>query len=310
MSRLSGTQPGRVARVLSRPLTIVDAGCRGGFDAVCNALEPNVQIIGFEPDPAECRRLQIEHSGGYNLRVVPLGLGPVRKKAKLHVTSDPACSSLYPPDPALARKRPILAVTNQVATTEIDLVPLDDWIRQENVGPVDYIKVDTQGSDLGVLQGAERTLKDVRILKVEVEFNPIYQGQPLFADIDSYLRPKGFVLWRLENLAHYQLENGLSRYPSPGVQFFDSRAVEFVGEGGQLFWAEAFYVKHDLADPAEGASTEALVADACLAAASGFQDLARNAGARLIALGHMELGTIVQDLAVRPPPVAEAAPAG
>lgn len=282
LSRAASASLNEAASRLARPITVVDAGCRGGFDALWEALEPNVKIVGFEPDEEESGRLAERYSGR-SFRVVPAGLGANRGKAILHLTQDPACSSVYPPDPDVIEARPILEVARETGTTQVAITTLDEWVREEDFGPVDFLKLDTQGSELDVLQGAAQTLADIRILHVEVEFNPIYRGQPLFADIDSFLRSRGFVLWRLENLAHYQLPGRFSRHLRPGAQFFDSRAVQFPTEGGQLFWAEAFYVKPDLAGAhREDSSSPDTLRDGCLAAAIGLHDLAGVAAARLL----------------------------
>lgn len=58
---------------------------------------------------------------------------------------------------------------------------------------VDAIKLDTQGSELDILRGASRALSSCTLIEIEVEFNPIYEGQNLFCDVDRFLRDRGFV---------------------------------------------------------------------------------------------------------------------
>ena len=53
---------------------------------------------------------------------------------------------------------------------------------------VDFIKLDTQGSELDILHGAGSLLDNCSGLQLEVMFSPLYEGQPLFADVDAYLR--------------------------------------------------------------------------------------------------------------------------
>ena len=54
-----------------------------------------------------------------------------------------------------------------------------------------------------VLQGARRTMLNTSVIHCEVEFHPIYLGQPLFGDVDSFLRDQGFVLIDLLAPARY-----------------------------------------------------------------------------------------------------------
>ena len=56
----------------------------------------------------------------------------------------------------------------------------------------DFIKIDVQGSELDVLKGATKTLKNSLGLCVEVEFLPVYLDQPLFGDVCKLLAEQGF----------------------------------------------------------------------------------------------------------------------
>lgn len=263
-----------VARHLGRPLVIVDAGCRWGPASSWTALAPFVRLFGFDPDPAECALLDQQFSSMPGATFVPLALGKQSSTALLHVTEEPACSSLYPPDPVLIAERPSLSITKQVGSQEVDLVALDEWAAAEGVREVDFIKLDVQGSELSVLQGAERMLTSVAAVEVEVEFNPIYSGQPLFGDVDAFLRQHGFVLWRFGDLVHYGLPEGISRYDSPQGHVYDDVPVRFTGFGGQVYWTDAFYVAQRFVQAGESSDWVSFAAAACITGTLGFRDLA------------------------------------
>jgi hypothetical protein len=158
-------------------------------------------------------------------------------------------------------------------TLPITLSTLDDWAREEGVAAVDFMKLDTQGSELDIFRGGEQMLKSVRMLEVEVEFNELYLGQPLFGDIDRHLRERGFVLWRLSHLVHYGSAGTRSEISISDRQCFDSREVPFQAQGGQLFWGHAHYVRRETALATES-DWQNNLRDACLAAAHGYSDLA------------------------------------
>ena len=268
-----------LARLLPRSLTVVDVGCRWGPDDIWRQL-PGTRVIGFDPDEEECRRLAERADGGAS-RYVPVALGGEAGPAPLHLTREPACSSLYPPDVGLVETRPALVVITPAGEVEVELQTLDGWTGREGVDRVDFVKLDTQGSELDILQGAGRTLQAVRVVEAEVEFNPIYQSQPLFADVDRYLRGHGFVLWRLANLAHYSLPEGLSAFETTETHHFDvDHPATFAGTGGQLYWANAFYVRAEIAYPPASIPWETALTDAVLTGALGFWDLARQSAAR------------------------------
>jgi FkbM family methyltransferase len=214
---------------------------------------------------------------------VAAALGARSGPATLHRAVEPACSSLYPPDPELIERRPGLAVTALAGESQVELVTLDEAMAGIGAPPVDVLKMDLQGAELDVLRGAERTLASVRAIAVEVAFNPMYRGQPLFADVDRHLRARGFVLWRLGHLAHYGDDARASLVDVTDGQFFDERQVWLTAGGGQLFWADASYVRRELAFGLEGRGWEGWLRDACIASAMGFHDLAGSALARAAA---------------------------
>ena len=130
----------------------------------------------------------------------------------------------------------------------IDVSTLDIWAKERGVTYVDYIKIDTQGAELSILKGGIKTLKNVKFLEVEVEFNPIYEGQPMFSDVDSFLRTYGFVLWKLSNLVHYAKADESEIIMRSDAIHYDHHRVEYQPRGGQLYWADAFYIKKNIVD--------------------------------------------------------------
>jgi FkbM family methyltransferase len=254
-----------------------------------------VTLIGFDPDEAECRRLEAEAAPDQDVRFVPKALGARPGRARFYRAAEPACSSLYVPDEEMIRHRPANHLCTLVGTGTVELTTLDAWAAGANVRWVDCLKLDTQGADLDVLRGAERLLPTVRMLEIEVMFNPIYVGQPLFGDIDRHLRQRGFMLWRLEQLVHYGMAGASCRFALPDRQYYDSQPVEFPAQGGQLSWGHAYYVPRDLAYGRPTADWPGAIRDACLAAAFGFRDLAGDALARAWSAAPAEVAAAMRE---------------
>src|SRR5262249_46093943 len=61
---------------------------------------------------------------------------------------------------------------------------------------VDLLKLDIQGAELMVLRNAEARLGDALVIQTEAEFLPLYKDQPLYSDLDQFVRQRGFVLHR------------------------------------------------------------------------------------------------------------------
>lgn len=233
----------------NQKLVVVDIGCRWGFAERFIDEKRTFHIYGFDPDIEECQRLSKRYANN-NVSLIPLGLAGTPGKRTLYITQEPACSSLLQPDPELTENYPALQCARHVSSVEVETTTLDHWALREKVSAVDYIKVDTQGTELEILRGGVNTLRNVRCLEVEVEFNPIYIGQPVFSDIDMFLREQDFVLWKLTNHVHYS-RNGapVELLGEDAVYYDDRQRVAHPMFGGQLYWANAHYVKKSVLNP-------------------------------------------------------------
>ena len=83
---------------------------------------------------------------------------------------------------------PHVAEELEVLATRLDGVVLD---------PIDVLKLDLQGYELEALRGLGERLQQVRTILTEAEFVPLFEGQPLFGDVDAALRKAGFRLFHL-----------------------------------------------------------------------------------------------------------------
>ncbi|MDE2174721.1 MAG: FkbM family methyltransferase [Betaproteobacteria bacterium] len=232
----------------NRKLIVVDVGCRWGFadEFVSNIDE--FEIYGFDPDPIECERLNRKYNHPA-IKAIPLGLGDAAGEKVLYLTKEPACSSLYQPDPFLTGNYAAFHCEVEVGRSTVNVVPLDQWCGENKVDWIDHLKIDTQGSELDILKGALNIIKTVRSIEVEVEFNPMYIGQPLFHDVDRFLRDNGFELWKFSEITHYS-RNGRSggAINSVDVRYDDWHSNPAKVYAGQLFWANANYVRRGISD--------------------------------------------------------------
>jgi len=60
-----------------------------------------------------------------------------------------------------------------------------------------FIKIDTQGFEWQVLDGASEALKNAKGVLCELSLAPLYEGQRLWRDIVDRLEGEGFTLWAL-----------------------------------------------------------------------------------------------------------------
>jgi FkbM family methyltransferase len=185
-------------------------------------------VVGFEPGAAECERLNALNRPGHLYLPYAIGDGSQRT---FYECSKQHCSSLFEPNEALAYKFQYLGEPLRVVGTRtVETKRLDDFA--ETAG-ADFLKVDVQGGELLVLQGAVERLREVLVVHTEVEFLPLYKNQPLFADVDSFLRAQGFAF-------HTMIPFGRTFKPMI-VDNDDSAWVR------QILWADAVYVRDFMA---------------------------------------------------------------
>jgi FkbM family methyltransferase len=202
--------PDRLLR--SEPIVLLDVGARGGLDPRWRPLASRLRVVGFEPDRAEFERLDRQNDG---VRYLPYAVGEHdNEPAVFHVTHNPQCSSVLEPDWNFIRPfayAPALRVEREVPIT---LTSLATICHEEHLQP-DALKLDAQGLELAILRGAGSVLATVLIVESEVEFNPQYQDQPLFGDVDRELRKHGFFLLGMRRTA-WRRAGGLTSGSSAG----------------------------------------------------------------------------------------------
>ena len=183
-------------------LVVADIGSAGGLKGRWAPARSVVSGILFEPrDGGKPRR-----EGRDTL--YPVALGPKRGRATLHVTHLPNMSSMLQPNQELLgtfrKKGPHTEVSG---TIEVPMDTLDSVVAAEG-RRVDAVKIDTQGTELGILEGAKDCLsRSCLVAEVEVSFLERYRGQALFHDIDAYMTGLGFELVDLYRLKRYRRLN-------------------------------------------------------------------------------------------------------
>ena len=212
-------------------IRLIDVGARGGIDRRWEPYQGQLDVLAFEPDPLECASLN-SRSYPYSIRFLPVALGAEDgQQATLFVCRKPGCSSLLRPNVELCSRYPYGAEMETVDERPMTLTRLDTACGDFRP---DVMKVDTQGTELDVLQGAGRLLDDVLAVELEVEFVPQYVGQALFGDVDAFMRQRGFSL------------RGLRR------TYWREAATYVHAFGGQIFHGDALYLRSDSMDCRKG----------------------------------------------------------
>lgn len=179
----------------SSPLVIVDIGASGGIDRRWAKFTSHFTAVLVEPDSRETPNLTAD--GRVDRILLSKALSNRAEKQKFHLCRKQQVSSLYHPNFSVLENYPEVERMRVVDTIELETDTLDNQLQTSGIPRADFIKIDVQGAELPILQGAEATLKNVIGLELEVEFVPLYEGQPLFGDVDKFVTSQGFQLFDL-----------------------------------------------------------------------------------------------------------------
>ena len=206
---------------------------------------------------------------------MPLALGADNNDLSLTITKEPACSSVFSPIESIYENYPALDVIRPERIVSVPSTTLDAYLATRGMGKPSAFKLDTQGSELAILKGSIDNLSEACMIDIEVEFNPLYQGQALFHEVDAFLRGQGFALWRLPQLVHYTPEHfSASETAVESVSTPPARVERSNPGNGQLFWAQAHYVRaSSLVWDSTSISAEFARRAAVIASAYGYWDL-------------------------------------
>ena len=185
-------------------LTFVDVGAKDKLDFITE-LKSLIVLHAFEPITEEYNKLKEKYKNNFfkELFLNEQGLSDFIGTAQFNVTKHNSMSSLLEVDVENYRKHfgnysEFCTWSNNVSVEKkinIELQTLDSYFEDKD-SVIDYLKIDTQGSELIILKGAEKLLqnKKISVIKVEVCTIPIYKNQALFSDIDVFLRSYGYIL--------------------------------------------------------------------------------------------------------------------
>jgi FkbM family methyltransferase len=248
-----------IVNVGSRKISTEDDYAKSGW----GLLAPNLTIYGFDADADACDAANADLEArqiNWTEKHIPLALGETVGGATLYVTQDPMCSSLYQPnEPYASRFSGLSELMNESFSIEVDITTLDQVCQSEGINDIDFLQIDVQGADLQVLKGASQTLdRTILAVQIEVEFSHLYRHQPLFADVDTFLRKQEFTLFDFS--VAYRLR---ARSPIQSSQ-----------RSGQLLWGDAIYfrdfIREEYSSPLK--TPEQILKLACIADILEFPD--------------------------------------
>jgi len=170
---------------------ILDVGAnQGQYAGAMFDLGYQGRIVSFEPGAAAHAALLANAAGNPRWVVAPrMALGRKREMLTLHTFNRTDMNSLLPPTADAFGSFPKLS---QAGAEEVQVERLDEVIENFPAGRRILLKVDTQGAELAVIEGAAGCLDRIAMLQLEVPVVPVYEAAPAWMDILRPVHESGF----------------------------------------------------------------------------------------------------------------------
>jgi FkbM family methyltransferase len=133
----------------------------------------------------------------------PVACGSHQGKLSINIAGNSASSSFKKMLPSHLSAAPY---SKTVGFQDVEVVTLDSEIERwlEVKTPI-FLKIDTQGYEEEVLAGAEKTLKVVEAVQIELSILELYQGQKLYDYFFGFFEERDFLLFDiLPGFTNYQ----------------------------------------------------------------------------------------------------------
>lgn len=179
--------------------TILDVGANIGQTAFeFQRRFPRATIHSLEPFAEAFAEL--ERRSGETRSIVPhrIALGECDRPAVLYVNTESVTNSLLPSAPGAEERQP-QGAGEPLGAVEVQVRRLDSFCRDLAIERIDILKIDTQGYECQVLEGAGTMLSPatIGVVYLEVLFVPLYQHQSSFQDVHGFLVGRGYKLYDL-----------------------------------------------------------------------------------------------------------------
>ena len=209
--------------------TIFDVGANdGSYSLMLSKIFPNAEIHAFEPVPATFNAAETELQAAKNVKLHKFGL--YRENCLLDIYNDlenpnSQISSVY------ADGLKEFYAVNELQQTKIEVKTLDSFVADQGINCIDFIKIDVEGAELSVLQGASAMIASGNLRIVQFEFNDFNISSRTFIK-DFYKTLNGYRFFRitsqgLVNMHSYTTNHEVFKYQNilavhPAVPGFET----------------------------------------------------------------------------------------
>ena len=202
-------------------LVIFDVGAYvGEVAATYKRVFPQSTIYCFEPFPDSFHKLN-RLCRDASIKAHQIAFSDKEGKTTFHINVDLSCNSLLPPTESDFKCYSAKSIKD--GEIQVETNTLDNFCASAKISCIDILKLDVEGAEVKVLEGASRMLSKqaIKLIYSEVMFIPHYDGGCMFHELTAFLNRHGYTLFNLYHLksaGNGQLRWGNAIFLSPGIR--------------------------------------------------------------------------------------------
>ena len=187
-----------------------DVGANDGRDSIHIANDPNWLVYGFEPTPYLINKIKGQIKNKPNYTLIEKAVSNFIGTSQFNIAGqrDWGCSSLLEFSDKSRTEWPGRTDFKVTETIQVDVITLEKFIEENQISTIDFLHIDTQGSDLNVLKGLGSYIDIVKAGVLEAANKPdiLYFNQNTKEDCVNFLQEKGFTIKNIRNNDPYSNE--------------------------------------------------------------------------------------------------------
>jgi len=172
------------------PRTILDIGAyQGGWTKMAHQIFPLAKIFMVEATPNNESLLKnVSEASGLAMAL----LGDKSKKSVIFYLADPKETSISTGNSIYIEKTQYF---NNRHFIRLPMITLDFLVEKRKLKNVDFIKIDTQGSELNILKGGKKTVSKAEFILLETQNLEYNDKAPFTEDVVIAMKSYGFRLF-------------------------------------------------------------------------------------------------------------------
>jgi len=177
---------------------ILDVGANvGQYAQLTRKLGYKGEIISFEPIQTIFKKLELKTIKDEKWKAYNIALGKKEEVRQLNISENTYSSSLLEITSNHLHSAPESIYVDKERIKVKKLQDIYDDLVED--GDVVFLKIDVQGFEKNVIDGAHNILHKIKGIQLEMSIVELYKGEMLFSDMINHLGAYGFKPYSLEN---------------------------------------------------------------------------------------------------------------